>query len=70
MERVAAWPDARLDDNAVRPWPLGRQFDGRMTVLLRCGTRCRTIRVDDDVQVAGEKVNEQFFYADEVTVTR
>jgi hypothetical protein len=44
--------------------------DGRVTVLLRCGTRCPTIRVGDYVEVDGEKVHEQLYEAETVTVVR
>ena len=70
MVRVAACPDARLDGNAVRPWALGRQFRGRVTVLLRCGSSCPTVHVGNYVEVDGEKVHEQFYEVESVTVVR
>ena len=45
-------------------------LDGRVTVLLRCGARCPTIRVGDYVEVDGEKVHEQLYEAESVTVVR
>jgi hypothetical protein len=44
--------------------------DGRVTVRLRCGTRCPTIRAGDYVEVDGEKVHEQLYEAESVTVVR
>jgi hypothetical protein len=43
--------------------------DGLVTVVYPCGSSCPTIRVGDYVQVSGEKVNEQLYQADDVTVT-
>ena len=45
-------------------------LDGRVTVLLRFGTRCPTICVGNYVEVDGEKVHEQLYEAESVTVVR
>lgn len=45
-------------------------IDGRVIVRLRCGTRCPAIGVGDYVEVDGEKVHEQLYEAESVTVVR
>jgi hypothetical protein len=44
--------------------------DGRVTVRLRCGSSCPTVRVGNYVEVDGEKVHEQLYEAESVTVVR
>jgi hypothetical protein len=44
--------------------------DGPVTVLLRCGARCPTIHVGNYVEVDGEKIHEQLYEAESVTVAR
>lgn len=44
--------------------------DGLVTIVLPCGSACPTIRPGDYVEVEGEKVHEQLYQAQSVTVVR
>jgi len=45
-------------------------LDGRVVIHLRCAATCPTVRVGDYVEVTGEKVNEQRYEAEQITVVR
>ena len=44
--------------------------DGRVTIRLACTTDCPTVRVGDYLEVDGEKVHEQLYEAESVTVAK
>jgi hypothetical protein len=44
--------------------------DGNVTVILRCKSQCPTVHVGDYVVIIGEKVHEQLYIAEDVSVEK
>jgi CSLREA domain-containing protein len=44
--------------------------DGNVTVIMRCGSQCPNVQVGDYVTIRGEKVHEQLYIAEDVSVER
>ena len=42
--------------------------DGKVTVILRCGSQCPTVHVGDYVVISGEKIHELLYIAYDVSV--
>ncbi|MFN8521472.1 MAG: hypothetical protein U0821_00005, partial [Chloroflexota bacterium] len=55
---------------ATPPYAVIGNRDGLVTVVLRCGSQCPTIRVGDYLEADGEKIHEQRFEATEISTTR
>ncbi|MFN8522291.1 MAG: hypothetical protein U0821_04205 [Chloroflexota bacterium] len=55
---------------AAPPYAVIGNRDGLVTVVLRCGSQCPTIRVGDYLEADGEKIHEQRFEATEISITR
>jgi hypothetical protein len=44
--------------------------DGKVTVILRCGSQCPDIKVGDYVVFEGEKINELLYIATDISVSK
>ena len=44
--------------------------DGKVTVIMRCGSQCPDVHVGDYVVIQGEKVNELLYIAEDVSVSK
>jgi CSLREA domain-containing protein len=60
--------DVVLD--AAEPTIIIGNRDGNVTVIMRCKSQCPTVHVGDYVVIIGEKVNEQLYIAEDVSVEK